>query len=183
MGIDKNYVPEIGDQRYSKFYFKPTLDIIRIEYYKKYGKDPSINPSIDDNVMFTDPSLPISREAFCFRGKFPFKIYLQKNYENNQQDNSRTIAVKFAEKNFNDENLIFIFDLISKLTGKSSNLIVYDFLDNYRYTVSFISQFDMLPCYVNYYYDFFERLCDNNYRNIIYIGDDLKYGVKVQQAI
>ena len=28
------------------------------------------------------------------------------------------------------------------------------------------------------YYDFFDRLCDNNVRNIIYIGDSMKKGIK-----
>ena len=33
------------------------------------------------------------------------------------------------------------------------------------------------------YYEFFDRLCDNNVRNIIYIGDSMKKGVKSETIV
>lgn len=178
MGIDyKNYVPKIGDERYSKFYYKSSLDIIRVEYYKKYQKDLSITQK-EYAAIFDDPSLQIWGIPYYFRGNFHFESYLQGDYEYSKPDDSNTITVKIDEKNINDESLSFAYNLINMLTGKDPNLIVgISDISKYVYTISFISKNDISIGY----YNFFARLCDNNYRNIIYIGSDLTDDVNSDQ--
>ena len=178
----KNYVPKIGDERYSKFIYKSSLDIIRVEYYNKYCKDLSITEK-EFAPIFCDPSLQIWATPYYFRGKFHFEVYLARDYEYGKPDYSNTITVKIDEKNINDESLSFSSNLINILTGKEPNLIVGIYEPSkYVYTISYISE--------NYissgnkslgYYDFFARLCDNNYRNIIYIGSDFTDDVDPNQ--
>lgn len=185
MGFDyRDYVPRIGDERYKKFRFKPVLDYIRVYYYSKYGVDPSIaDTSINHplgEAMFYDPTLPIYGSCYCFRGKFPFKIYLQDLYEKGFPDDMHTIGIEIAAKKYTDEGLIFSLDLIRYLSGKEANLIVKSYGPNPKYSIAFISRMDFVYGLLDNsdsYYEFFHRLCDNNVRNIIYIGDDLKFGV------
>ena len=185
MGFDyRNYEPQIGDDRYKKFRFKPVLDYIRVYYYSKYGVDPNIaDTSINRplwEAMFYDPTLPIYGSCYCFRGKFPFKIYLQDPYENGFPNDMYTIGIEIAAKKYTDEALIFSLDLIRYLSGKEANLIVKSYGPNPKYSIAFISRKDFVHGLLDdsdSYYEFFHRLCDNNVRNIIYIGDDLKSGV------
>ncbi len=180
MGLDyRNYVPTKGDERYKKDCYKPALDIIRVEYYSKYGTDPSLNPSGYLPIFF-DPSLQIYGKCYCFRGKQPFKIYLQSSYKEKIPDCSHTIGIEIDDKKFNDEILYFSLDLMKRLADKGPNLIVKSYGNRPRYTIAFISDADFMPYFLGStyaYWDLFERLCDNNLRNIIYIGDDLKSGV------
>ena len=176
----KNYVPSIGDERYKKSPFKPAIDFLRVLYYAHYSVDPSIN-HVDDNVVFYDPSLPIYGECYSVRGKFPFRIFFQSKYDGCLPDDTWTIAIKVDDKNLNDDNLIFAISLINRFTGKNPNLIVSDMKESKsETTIAFISKMDLI-CEAmgesKSYLDFFERLCDNNCRNIIYIGDDMKIGV------
>ena len=181
----RDYVPEIGDARYTnaKYFLQPALDIIRVDYYNRYHKDPSINPH-NDNVVFLDDTLKLLGKCYCFRGRFPFRIYLQDSYSKLPND-TKSIALKIADdlsgKDLTDENLSFTYDLIKKFSGNAPNLVVANMEEGkYKYVISYISQRYFHSRYHTLswaYEEFFDELCDNMFRNIIYIGDDLKKGV------
>ena len=176
----KNYVPSIGDERYKKSSFKPAFDFLRVLYYAHYSVDPSIN-YVNDNVIFYDPSLPIFGKGYSVRGKFPFRIFFQSKYDGCQSDDSRTIAIRVDDKNINDDNLIFAIYLINRFTGKNPNFIVSDILnDKFVTTIAYVSKSDLVHEGMGEsksYYNFFECLCDNSWRNIVYIGEEMKIGV------
>ncbi len=45
-------IPVIGDNRYTKIYHKPAIDILRVEYYNRFEKDLSLNKKDFDLTMF-----------------------------------------------------------------------------------------------------------------------------------
>ena len=72
-----------------------------------------------------------------------------------------------------------MLDIIKDITKQDANLI-FNNLDGTKITVSFIDPKGNM--FLNddsskNYYRFFDLLCDNIYRDIIYIGDSLKDGV------
>ena len=83
------------------------------------------------------------------------------------------------KEHLNEENAEFMLDIIKDITNQDANLI-FNNLDGTEITVSFI---DIGKCFFfneddpREYYRFFDLLCDNIYRDIIYIGDSLKDGV------
>lgn len=171
----KEYIPEIGDYRYKKIKHKFALDIIRVKYYEKYGKDPSISWT-DDRIMFYDPSLPIFGTCYFIRGIFPFKMYLQSTYENVLPNRNKTITFKVEKKHLTEENIAFLNELVRIFGSNEINLAFGDYIDR-EYTISYVAdeEFKVEGKYNRWtYYGFFERLFRNNWRNIIYIGDSLK---------
>ena len=171
-----NYVPKIGDSRYTKFTHKNFLDIIRVKYYEKYGKDPSISEGKVGGVVFSDETLPIYGTSYYFRGKFPFKIWFSSSFKG---DDTSVVSMVAKKEHLNEENAEFMLDIIKDITNQDANLIFNDYLCT-EITVSFI---DIGKCFFfdeddpREYYRFFDLLCDNIYRDIIYIGDSLKDGV------
>ena len=171
-----NYVPKIGDSRYTKFTHKNFLDIIRVKYYEKYGKDPSISEGKVGGVVFSDETLPIYGTSYHFRGSFPFKIWFGISYKG---DNTGIVSIVAKKEELNDDNAEFMLDIIKDITNKDANLI-FNNLDGTKITVSFIdskSSVFLRDDSSRNYYRFFDLLCDNIYRDIIYIGDSLKDGV------
>ena len=173
----RNYVPSIGDERYKKSPFKPAIDFLRVLYYAHYSIDPSIN-YVDDNVVFYDPSLPIFGECYSVRGKFPFRIFFQSKYDGCLPNDSRTIAIKIYEENLDDDILTFAIYLINRFTGKNPNFIVSDMRESKsETTIAYVSKSDLVHEGMGKsksYYNFFECLCDNSWRNIVYIGEEMK---------
>ncbi len=171
-----NYAPTIGDGRYTKFTHKSLLDIIRVRYYKKYGKDPSISDGKIGGAIFHGPTLPIFGDSYYFRGKFPFKIWFSSSFKGND---TSVVSMVAKKEHLNEENAEFMLDIIKDITNQDANLI-FNNLDGTEITVSFI---DIGKCFFfneddpREYYRFFDLLCDNIYRDIIYIGDSLKDGV------
>ena len=171
-----NYVPKIGDSRYTKFTHKKFLDIIRVKYYEKYGKDPSISEGKVGGVVFSDATLPIFGTSYHFRGGFPFEIWFGISYKG---DNTSIVSIVAKKEQLNDDNAEFMLDIIKDITNQDANLIFNDGLCT-KITVSFIDPKGNM--FLNddsskNYYRFFDLLCDNIYRDIIYIGDRLKDGV------
>ena len=171
-----NYVPKIGDSRYTKFTHKSFLDIIRVKYYEKYGKDPSISEGKVGGVVFSDATLPIFGTSYHFRGGFPFEIWFGISYKG---DNTSIVSIVAKKEQLNDDNAEFMLDIIKDITNQDANLIFNDGLCT-KITVSFIDPKGNM--FLNddsskNYYRFFDLLCDNIYRDIIYIGDSLKDGV------
>lgn len=72
-----------------------------------------------------------------------------------------------------------MLELIKIYSGDNVNLVLGNGVST-RGMLSFIADKE-LAVYLGKefgYYDFFDRLCDNNVRNVIYIGDSMKKGVK-----
>lgn len=71
----KGPVPTIGDNRYNNWYHKPALDILRVEYYKQFGRDLSISLKDDNNEMF-DPNISESSYNYFLRGTISSTVML-----------------------------------------------------------------------------------------------------------
>ena len=179
-----NYEPQIGDNRYANLPDKYAIDIVRREHYKKYGKDPSVTYLREARVLFYDYTLPIVASCYYIRGKFPFKIHLQLYSDFPLRPHKEipnpnlTVAISVEKERLTEENADFIIHLIKLFSDRNINLIVGDGVDK-EYIISYISPIDFnkgTDARYNFtpYYGFFERLCDNNTRNIVYVGNDLK---------
>ena len=72
-----------------------------------------------------------------------------------------------------------MLELIKIYSGNNVNLVLGNGVST-RGMLSFIAdnELSVYPVKDLGYYDFFNRLCDNNIRNIIYIGDSMKKGIK-----
>ena len=177
------YKPFIGDTRWNNLKNKYALDHLRVKYYEAYGKDPSITYLIKDEIMFSDFTLPIVGSCYLIRGSFSFKVYFQSNYKDTLPSNNYTITIKVEKDQLNDMNIAFISNIINYFSGEKINLVVGDCYDK-EYRFSFIDSKEVKKdkkLNEHGYLYFFERLCDNNTRNILYIGKSLQDGVKQEE--
>ncbi len=176
--------PELGDDRYQKFIFKNEIDTLRVLYYDYFHKDPSLYPTADD-VMFGDPTLPIYTSSFLIKGEIPFKLMLTEKYPNYQPNEKYSVGINFDKNNLSKEisreYLQFISELIKKYSNNDINFICCDgFNKGHNFnncTLAYIGENGFFKTYASnlrMYYEFFDRLCDNNLRNIVYIGDTMK---------
>lgn len=165
-------VPQYGDFRYTKFRCKNAIDMFRVKYYELYQTDLSISEVYGVNYMFYDSTLNIMVYPYKVRGKVPFEIMFTGDYVNYDSCGNNSVAIKLdinqVLNSDNEEYVKFIINLIKMYSGHEINFICDDIIayignDYFKYS--------------NKYYDFFNELCDNTLRNIIYIGDTLKnYG-------
>ncbi len=172
--------PELGDMRYIKLGHKNALDILRVSYYDIFGKDPSISFVSNDFVMFDDDTLPIYVDTYLIRGEIPFKImfrsYANEAYRDYRPDEKYSVGVKFDISNFSkngfEKYLRLMLFLIKSYTNNDVNFICggYD-----SYTLTYINKKEFE------YYEFFNLLCDNMGRNIIYIGDTMQQNVSEEE--
>ncbi len=179
--------PEFGDMRYIKLGHKNALDILRVSYYDYFGKDPSISlVGGNDFVMFNDDTLPIFVDTYLIRGEIPFKIMfktLDNIYKDYRPNEKYSVGVRFKISNFSENNfekyLKLMLFLIKRYTNNDVNFICGSYKE---YTLAYLNEktknnFD--------YYEFFNLLCDNLPRNIIYIGDTMQQNVsgEVKQKV
>lgn len=170
--------PILGDERYKKFPDKNALDILRVLYYDFFHQDPSLSLT-KDHIMFGDPSLSIWTQNYLIKGEIPFTLMLTANYQNYNPIEDYSVGIKLAKKNLSKEMgpeyLKLIAQLIKRYTNNEMNFICCDGGNEFC-TLSFIGDIDFgyHPSNQKMYYDFFARLCDNNLRNIVYIGEKMK---------
>ena len=175
--------PEYGDGKYASYKYKEAFDMLRVCYYNHFHQEPIFSPVPKWKYMFYDSTLFLPVDTYLVKGKIPFQIMFSDNYPAHKYDNSKSISVEFPfeilSKKENEEYLICMLELIKIYSGDSMNLALGDGLST-RGTLSYISDKDLSIYSKNEkdYYEFFNRLCDNNVRNIIYIGDSMKKGVK-----
>ncbi len=169
--------PECGDMRYIKLGHKDALDILRVSYYDCFGKDPSISfVGGNDFVMFNDDTLPLYVDTYLIRGEIPFKIMFRSHsneaYKDYRPNEKYSVGVRFEISKFSENNfekyLRLMLALIKRYTNNDVNFICGSDKD---YTLAYINEKDFG------YYEFFELLCDNIWRNIIYIGDTMQQNV------
>lgn len=185
--------PEYDDRRYRSFgKSKLAIDMLRVLYYEFFGKDPSISFLENDYVLFGDPTLPIYVSTFLVRGEIPFKIMFEEYYTDYKPVEDSAVAIVFDGKIMTKENydkyLFFMIKLLKLYSNNNVNLICSDGIRK-NYTLAYIGNRDF--CYYNYtgdvkekmYYYFFDLLCDNNWRNIIYIGDTMKMGARESEVL
>lgn len=180
----ESYVPTIGDERYAKFPHKAVLDTLRISYYEKFGTDPSIT-YIGDTPMFVDDSLSIYADAYNIRGKMPFKLKFDSKDYRLEKDSKASILAEVSKNDFfvNDSNkyIELIVDFIKKYTDNSVNFIYTDgLLKNIHFARIDDGAFRSINGKKDFYL-FFHDFFDNLYRNVIYIGDSMKDGVKASE--
>lgn len=175
--------PKYGDSKYAADSYKEAFDMLRVWYYNHFHQDPSFSPVSKRNMMFYDSTLWMPVNTYLVKGKIPFQIMFSANYPNHKFDNTKSISVELPfeilSKEENEEYLRCMLELIRIYSGDSVNLALGNGVST-RAMLSFISDRD-LSIYSRKemeYYEFFNRLCDNNVRNIIYIGDSMKKGVK-----
>lgn len=179
--------PELGDDRYKSSPYKDALDILRMLYYDIFSTDPSIS-FISEKAIFGDDTLPIYGVAFKVRGLVSFEVMLQSSYPNYVTLQENSVAINFKRKslmnNQIEEYLRLMTLIIQKYSGNNINFICSDGL--YKMcTLAYIANKEF-----NYYldgtkskefYDFFNLLCDNVYRNIIYVGDTMKNDANIEE--
>lgn len=176
-------VPKYGDGKYAADSYKEAFDMLRVWYYNHFHQDPSFSPVPKWGMMFYDPTLWMPVNTYLVKGEIPFQIMFSDNYPNHKSDNTKSISVELPfevlSKKENEEYLGCILELLKIYSGDSVNLVLGNGV-NTRGMLSFIADKD-LSIYSRKemnYYEFFDRLCDNNVRNIIYIGNSMKRGVK-----
>lgn len=180
--------PELGDQRYKKLVHKEALDILRVLYYDIFHKDPSISFISYNKALFIDDTLPVYGTAYLIRGEIPFEIMLQTQYKDYTPSEEHSVGIIIDKKNLLNKNtneyFYLISTLITKYTHNEINFICGDHSDS-NYTLAYIADQDF-----NHYkdtlnekmfYDFFNLLCDNNVRNIIYIGNTMKQNARLDE--
>lgn len=179
--------PEYGDGRYMLSSNKEGLDMLRVLYYDFFKKDPSLSFITSDSSMFTDNTLPIEVNTYLIRGIFQFKIMFEGFYKDYIANNNHSIGIKISKeqlmKKGNNKYFKLLNDLIKLYTNCDINFICSDSLLK-DYTISYISDKNFVysgNLQEKRYYDFFELLCDNNLRNIIYIGETFKSNVSLEE--
>lgn len=176
-------IPEYKDGKYASCIYKEAFDMLRVCYYNYFHQDPSLSPVPKWNMMFYDPTLWLSVDTYLVKGRIPFHIMFSDNYPNHKSDNSKSISIEFPfevfTKDENEEYLRCMLELTRLYSGDSVNLVFGNGIST-RGTLSFIAKGDlfMYSRGETDYYEFFDRLCDNNVRNIIYIGETMKKGIK-----
>lgn len=176
-------VPQYGDGKYASNDYKESFDMLRVWYYNHFHQDPSFSPVPKWKMMFYDPTLWIPVNTYLIKGKISFQLMLTGNYPNHEPDNKKSISIELPfdilSKKENEEYLDYMLELIKIYSGDTVNLVLGDGISS-RGMISFISDqnFSMYSVRDFNYYDFFDRLCDNNVHNIIYIGDSMKKEVK-----
>ncbi len=175
--------PKYGDDKYASDNYKETFDMLRVWYYNHFNREPNFSKAPKRNMMFYDPTLFLPVNTYSIKGNIPFQIMFSANYPNHKSDNTKSISVELPfeilSKDENENYLKYMLELIRIYSGDNANLVFGNGL-NTKGTLSFIANRNISPSSRkgNDYYDFFDRLCDNNVRNIIYIGDSMKKGIK-----
>lgn len=176
-------IPKYGDGKYASNSYKEAFDMLRVCYYNYFHQDPNFSPVPKWDMMFYDPTLWLPVDTYLVKGRIPFQIMFSNNYPNHKSDNSKSISIEFPfevlTKDENEEYLRCMLELLKIYSGDSVNLVLGNGV-NTRGTLSFIADRDLSMYFrkESGYYEFFDRLCDNNVRNIIYIGDSMTKGVK-----
>lgn len=175
--------PKYGDGKYAAASYKEAFDMLRVWYYNHFHQEPSFSPVPKWNMMFYDSSLFMPVSTYSVKGKIPFQIMFSANYPNYKSDNTKSISVRLPfeilSKDENEWYLRCMLELIRIYSGDSVNLVLGNGVST-QGMLSFIADRD-LSKYSRKdmdYYEFFDNLCDNIVRNIIYIGDSMKKGVK-----
>jgi len=175
--------PELGDDRYKSFEYKQAIDMLRVLYYEFFHKDPSLSPIISSCAMFDDPTLPIYSSNYLIRGEIPFSLMLTFEYPEYEANDKCSIGIKFDKKflskEISDEYLKLMSALIKEYSDNEINFICCDGINMEDCTLSYIGDDDFFyyeapDRKTKMYYDFFDRLCDNNWRNIVYVADSMK---------
>lgn len=175
--------PKYGDGKYAANSYKESFDMLRVWYYNHFHQDPSFSPVPKRDMMFYDPTLWMPVNTYLVKGKIPFKLMLSNNYPNYKSDNTKSISIELPfdilSKEENEEYLRCMLELIKIYSKDNVNLVLGNGISTLE-MLSFISDKELSVYHEKDfgYYDFFDRLCDNNVRNIIYIGDSMKKGVK-----
>ncbi len=158
------------------FNFKNEIDQLRMLYYDFFHKAPSINPvSLSVEVMFGDSTLPIYTEGYLIKGEIPFRIKFTENYSNNQPDEKYSIGIQVNKNDLSKEiareYLKFMATLIRKYSNNAINFICCDgFNKAHNFSNCPLAYIGENGFFKNHttkekaYYEFFERLCDNNWR-------------------
>lgn len=182
-GTSSILVPKYGDGKYAADSYKESFDMLRVWYYKHFHQDPSFSPVPKRDMMFYDPTLWMPVNTYLVKGKIPFELMFSENYPNYKSDNTKSISIELPfdilSKEENEEYLRYMLELIKIYSGNNVNLVLGNGVST-RGMLSFIAdnELSVYPVKDLGYYDFFNRLCDNNIRNIIYIGDSMKKGIK-----
>ena len=180
--------PKYGDIKYYDYKTKESIDMLIVLYYDYFKKDPSISLSDGYYPMFGDDTLRIISERLLVKGKIPFNLMLTCNHTNYLPNDNGSVAVRFHIKNIDKQYINKYMELFSilikKYTDNDINLILSD-ASFEACTLAYISNSDFDHYYSNektkLYYDFFNCLCDNIWRNIIYIGDTMKQNALEQE--
>jgi len=182
-GTSSILVPKYDDGKYAANSYKESFDMLRVWYYNHFHQEPIFSPVPKWNMMFYDPTLWMPVNTYSIKGKIPFQLMLSANYPNHKFDNTKSISIELPfdvlSKEENEESLRCMLELIKIYSGDNVNLVLGNGVST-RGMLSFIADKE-LAVYLGKefgYYDFFDRLCDNNVRNVIYIGDSMKKGVK-----
>lgn len=161
---NKDLSPEINDGLYD-----PILYPLRELYFNYFNTNPNIKVgNKSGGFLFYDSTLPIFVHqeynitgylnfTILFTGKITIKILDQDKVK------LRNIDLKFIRELFNSYN-----SKINLILSSGNSFFLSD-VEEHIYNKNQTRDF--------LYFDFFERLCDNKYWNIIYIDLSLKEGV------
>ncbi len=137
-------------------------------------------------------TLPIYTEGYLIKGEIPFRIKFTENYSNNQPDEKYSIGIQVNKNDLSKEiareYLKFMATLIRKYSNNAINFICCDgFNKAHNFSNCPLAYIGENGFFKNHttkdkaYYEFFERLCDNNWRNIVYIGETVKQNAPLKE--
>lgn len=117
-------IPKIGDNRYSDWFHKPAFDLLRVEYYKHFSKDLSVNPKTDNNEMF-DPNIKEYAYKYILRGYISSLIMLSSGATtpNSKEFLNWKIEKDMLEKEDYSKYLKFMKSFLLQTIGSNFNFI------------------------------------------------------------
>lgn len=176
-------IPRYGDSKYQNYPDKEALDMLRVLYYEQFHQEPNISRITSDYTMFGDETLPIYVSTYSTKSPLPFKIMFETKYKDYKPKPDYALGIILARqliaKEENEEYIHLILELFKKYTTHDLNFICGDG-QNKTCTLAYIGENDFSHhrSKEKDYYEFFNLLCDNLYRNIIYVGDTMKENAK-----
>ena len=177
----KKSTPKKGDSRCANFPHENALLNFRINHFKLFGEDPSISYS-GEGPMFGDNSLTAYSDFYDVKGTLPFKLVFSSCDAREEKDAKASIGMTLCKDDFlraSDEQIKFLINYIKDYSSNPINFVLTDGRLNKIIFARIASKdFNFTLDGRRDYVLFFSQLFDTMYRNIIYVGDTMKDGVK-----
>ncbi len=165
-------IPVIGDNRYNKIYHKPAIDILRVEYYNRFGKDLSLNEKDSDLAMFNGDICEIAYK-YLLRGVTTSIIMLDPRQ--GIPSKKYFLNWELKESFLNHQYFSLYYDFMNE-SLKLMNNIYFNFIYTYGSIKEIYLSYIPSGIYKSKYfklYDFLKNLMRNSYINIVWLSDEL----------
>ena len=171
------YIPVVGDDRYSNYPHKASLDDLRVKHFTLYKNDLSIS-YCGDGAMFGGESLSTYADFYKIKGMIPFKLIYSSIDSRLVQDKRASLGVKIDREAFDkasEKDIEFLTSFIESYTTNPVNFIMTDgLLKEVFFAHISNKEFSYTINHEKDYYSFLHDLCHNLIRNFVYLGESLE---------